>query len=41
MIPENELSEESKNKFNKVKEIKNTVDRGYLYYRKNEYAYNF
>ena len=34
-IPESTLSEEVKNKLNKIKEIEKTVDRENLYYRSN------
>ena len=40
-IPENTLSKEAKNELNKIKEIEKTVDRENLYYRTNEYTYNF
>ena len=41
MILESILSEEAKNELNKIKEIEKTVDREKLYYRTNEYTYNF
>ena len=40
-IPENTLTEEAKNKLNKIKEIAKTVDRENLVYRKNEFTYSF
>ena len=40
-IPENALSEEAKNKLNKIKEIEKTVDREKLYYKTNKYTYKF
>ena len=41
MIPENTLSEEAKNELNKIREVEKTVDREKIYYRTNEYTYNF
>ena len=41
MIPGNTLSEEAKNESTKIKEIQKTVDRESLYYKTNEYTYNF
>ena len=41
VIPENTLSEETKNELNKIKEIEKTVYRENLVYTTNEYAYNF
>ena len=49
MIPENTLNEEAKNELHKIKEIDKqrrqkrnyTVDSEKLYYRTNEYTYNF
>ena len=41
MILENILSGEAKNELNKIKEIEKTVDGEKLYYKTNEYTYNF
>ena len=41
MIPENTLTEEAKNKLNEIREIEKTVHRENLFYRINEYKYNF
>ena len=41
MIPENTLGEKAKNELNKIKKIQNTVSKGNLVYRANEYTYNF
>ena len=41
MIPEDILSEEAKNEFNKIKEIEKTVDRQNLVNRASEYKYSF
>ena len=41
MIPENTLTEEAKNGFNKIKEIEKAVHREKLVYRTNEYTYSF
>ena len=41
VTPENTLSEEAKNEINKIKEIEKMVDREWLYYRINEYTFNF
>ena len=41
MIPENTLTEEAKNELNEIREIEKTVDRENLFYRMNEYKYNF
>ena len=41
MIPENTLSEEAKNKLNKIKQIERALDREKLYYKTNNYTYNF
>ena len=41
MIPENTLTEETKNEFDKIKEIKKTVDRENLVYRTSEYTCSF
>ena len=40
-IPENILNEKTKNKLNKIKEIKKKVDRENLVCRTNEYIYSF
>ena len=40
-IPENTLTEETKNEFNKIKEIEKTVDGENLYYKTNKYTDNF
>ena len=39
-IRENTLSQDAKNKLNKIKEIKKTVNKENLFYRTNEYTYN-
>ena len=41
MIPENAISEETKNELNKIHETENMVDRGNSYYRTNKYTFNF
>ena len=41
VTPENTLSEEAKNEINKIKEVEKMVDREWLYYRINEYTFNF
>ena len=41
MIPENTLTEEAKNELNEIREIEKTLDRENLFYRMNEYKYNF
>ena len=40
-IPENTLTEETKNEPNKIKEIEKAVDRENLVYGTNEYKYSF
>ena len=41
MIPENTLSEEAKNKLNKIKQIERALGSEKLYYKTNNYTYNF
>ena len=41
MIPDLKLTEEAKNELNKIKEIEKTVEREKLFYRINEYTYDF
>ena len=41
MILENKLSEETKNKVNKIKEVQETVDRETLVYKISERTYSF
>ena len=40
MIPENKLSEKTKNDINKIKELDKKVDRENLVYRTNEFSNN-
>ena len=39
VIPENTLSEEAKNKLNKIKEIEKTIEKENLVQRTNEYTH--